>query len=77
MPNINEPTFTVELTLPEANAVTQSVSKTLSAEMAKIQRHAADHPITRKALANWRLLDGFDAQLREQMGEAIDGKLES
>lgn len=65
-------TFTLELTLAEAGAVAQSLSKTLTAEQAKIRRNGKGNPISKAAAANWQLLEGVTNQLHEQMGELME-----
>lgn len=68
-----QPVVVLRLSLDQAQALTKSVGKTLAAEQAKIARHGKGHSISRRAAQDWRLLDDVDAQLREQMGDLIDG----
>lgn len=68
---MEDQTFILEITLAQAGAVTKSIGKTLAAEQNKIERHGKSHPIGRNAVKEWQLLDGVDAQLREQMSAEI------
>lgn len=67
-----EPSINLTLTLDQAMAISQSISKTLAAEHRKFKRHAKESPIYKQAVENFQLLDAVDQDLREQIVEAID-----
>lgn len=64
--------ITLELTLDQAMAISQSISKTLAAEHRKLKRHARDSPIYKQAAENFALLDMVDGDLREQIVDELE-----
>ena len=68
---MNNNTFTLELDLDQAMAVSQSLSKSLAAEHAKIKRNGKGNPISQKAARNWQLIDSVLADLHEELGSLV------